>query len=148
MMYGYIDQLAADRLSRDHFVDDITSGGDPEQVRRFKGEENPETLECNGTMPQIFNEARLKLKAIAVSGEADGGALQKLSGAVLGHGYSTARDTLSVKFRVNISHRRRGNPTGPDITKDTLDQLNQTVLTRRLALGIANGQYVLLIRSS
>ena len=144
VMYGYIDQLAADRLSRDHFVDDITSGGDPEQVRRFKGEENPETLECNGTMPQIFNEARLKLKAIAVSGEADGGALQKLSGAVLGHGYSTARDTLSVKFRVNISHRRRGNPTGPDITKDTLDQLNQTVLTRRLALGIANGQYDLL----
>ena len=140
-MYGSIDPLAAHRLYHDHFVDDITSGGDTDQVRRFKGDENPETLECNGTMPQIFNGANLKLKAVAVSGEADGGALQKLSGSVLGHGYSTARDTLSVKFRVNISPRRRGNPTGPDVTVDTLDQLSQTVLTRRLALGISNGQY-------
>ena len=47
--------------------------------------------------------ANWELKAIALSGEADGAALEKLSGSVLGHGYSTEEDTLAVKFKVNIS---------------------------------------------
>ena len=90
VMFGVIDQLAAHRLVNDRFVDDIKSGGDADQVKRFKGEEDPETLTCDGTMPQIFNKANLKLKATAISGEEDGKALEKLSGSVLGHGYSTA----------------------------------------------------------
>ena len=143
VMFGVIDQLAAQRLLNDRFVDDITSGGDADQVKRFKGEEDPETLTCSGTMPQIFDKANLKLKAIAVSGEEDGKALEKLSGSVLGHGYSTERDTLTVRFKVNITPRRRGNPTGPDLTRDTLAEVDRPgfVLTRRIVLGIANGQF-------
>ena len=144
VMFGFIDQLAARRLLSDRFVDDITSGGTIEQVERFKGVEDKETLACTGTMPQIFGKANLKLKAIAVSGEPDGGALKKLSGTVLGHGYSTAEDKLTVRFRVNVSPRRRGNPTGPDVTRETLGQLDQVVMTRRIALGVANGQYDML----
>ena len=140
-MFGNIDPLAAHRLLHDHFVDDITTGGDEQQVLRFKGEEDPDTLACSGTMPQIFASANLELKAIAVSGEPDGRALEKLSSSVLGHGYSTGRDVLSVKFRVNISPRKRGKVTGPDITMDTIGKLSHAVLTRRLLLGVCNGQF-------
>ena len=112
-------------------------------MERFKGHEDSETLICDGTMPQIFNKANLKLKAIAVSGEEDGKALEKLSGSVLGHGNSTERDTLAVRFKVNVTPRKRGNPTGPDLTIDTLGEIDKPgfVLTRRIVLVIANGQF-------
>ena len=35
-------------------------------------------------------------------------------------------------------------PTGPDLTPESLAQLGNIVLTRRLVLGIANGQFDLL----
>ena len=120
VMYTSIDPLAARRLLNDRFVDDITSGGTPIEVARFKGVEDPETLRCDGTMPQILINGHLELKAISVSGEPDGKALEKLSYAVLGHGYSTEHDTLTVKFKVNVSPRKRGSPTGPDLTRETL----------------------------
>ena len=125
-------------------MDDVTSGGSIQEVKLFKGDEDPVTLACTGTMPQIFAKVNWQLKAIAVSGEPDGPALEKLSGSVLGHGYSTGRDVLSVKFRVNISPRKRGKVTGPDITRSSVGKLGQAVLTRRLLLGVCNGQFDML----
>ena len=110
----------------------------------WKGDEDPVTLACTGTMPQIFAKVNWQLKAIAVSGEPDGPALEKLSGSVLGHGHSTGRDVLSVKFRVNISPRKRGKVTGPDITRSSVGKLGQAVLTRILLLGVCNGQFDML----
>ena len=144
VLFGAIDEVAAKRLKTDHFVDDITSGGDDIQVQRFKGKEDPDTLLCDGTMPQMFGKVNWILKAIALSGEQDGAALQKLSSSVLGHGYSTGRDILTVKFRVNISPRKRRMPTGPDLTVETLGKLDQTILTRGLVLGVASGQFDML----
>ena len=143
-LFGTIDVVAARRLKTDHFVDDITSGGDSTEVLRFKGTEDPLTLLCDGTMPKMFGKANWVLKAIALSGEKDGAALEKLSGSVLGHGYSTERDILTVRFRVNISPRKRRMPTGPDLTIETLGKLDQTILTRRLVLGVASGQFDML----
>ena len=116
-MFGYIDIVASRRLFNDMFVDDVTSGGSEEEVLRFKGNEDPETLACDGTMPEILDGGSFTLKAVALTGDPDDGALQKLSGTVLGLVYSTCKDTLAVKFKVNVSPRRRGNPTGPDITR-------------------------------
>ena len=144
VLFGAIDEIAAKRLKTDHFVDDITSGGDDMQVQRFKGKEDPDTLLCDGTMPQMFGKVNWILKAIALSGEKDGAALQKLSSSVLGHGYSTERDILTVKFRVNISPRKRRMPTGPDLSVETLGRLDQTILTRRLVLGVTSGQFDML----
>ena len=115
-MFGEIDLKAAHRLYHDHFVDDVTSGGTMEEVMRFKGHEDPETQLCDGTMSQIMEKTNLVLKAIAVSGEEDGAALKKLSGTVFGLKYSTKMDTLAIPFRVNVSPRKRGAPTRPDIT--------------------------------
>ena len=144
MMFYVIDPIAAERLMRDMFVDDVTSGGDVEQVMRFKGNEDPETLACDGTMPQILDGGKFKLKAIALSLEPDGEALRKLSGSVLGHPYSTERDTLAVRFYVNVTTKRRGVPTGPDLAVETLYQLQSVTLTRRKLLGVASSQFDML----
>ena len=134
-MFGQIDLVAAHRLFHDHFVDDVTSGGSLEEVQRFKGKEDPDTLLSDGTMSQLV------LKAVAVSGEPDGAALEKLSGSVFGLKYSTEKDTLAVQFGVNVTAKRRGVPSGPDLTIETIDQLNHTVFTRRILLGVVNGQF-------
>ena len=96
-MFREVDLVAARRLLNDMFVDDVTSGGTEVEVIRFKGEEDPETYACDGTMSQILRGGGFSLKAIAVTGDPDNEALAKLSSSVLGHAYSTSKDTLAVK---------------------------------------------------
>ena len=139
-MFGYIDLVAAARIMSDHFVDDITTGGDDEEVDRFKGNEN-EDLTCNGTFSQIMAKASLKLKAIAVSGESDSTALKKLGGTVLGMRWSAEKDMLAVRFRANVTKRKRGKPTGPDLTKQDIESLVSMELTKRICLGVTAMQY-------
>lgn len=143
-MFGHVDLMAAFRLHEDHYVDDITTGGTEAEVTRFKGTEDPETLICDGTMPQIMMGANLVLKAIAVAGDPDDAAMKKLSGTVLGLKYSTERDMLTVRFRVNVTMRKRGEPTGPDIKKGEIQKLKTAVLTRRILLGVCNSQFDML----
>ena len=143
-MFSSIDPVAARRLLNDMFVDDITSGGDDMEVARFKGTEEQDTLACDGTMSQILRGGGFSLKAIALTGESDDRALAKLSSAVLGLSYSTSQDTLAVKFCVNVSPRRRGSPTAPDISVDTLDKLYSAKLTRKILLGVTNSQFDML----
>ena len=139
-MFRDIDPVAADRVKQDNFADDVVTGGNEEEVRRFKGNED-EDLRCDGTIPRIMSSASLKLKAIVVSGEDDGVALEKLGAAVLGLGLSTSKDLLYVHFRANISKRRRGKPSGPDLKKEDLARLRGSSLTMRNCLGLCNGQY-------
>ena len=51
---------------------------------RFKGVKNPETLACEGIIPELLGCGGWTIKAMAMAGEKDGLALQKLGGAVLG----------------------------------------------------------------
>ena len=140
-IFGSIDLVAAHRLNKDRFVDDIATGGTKAEVERFKGVENVDTMVCDGTMTKIMGKTHLNLKAVAISGEVDGDKLKKLGSSVLGLGFSTERDTLMVKFRANTSVKRRGSPTGPDWTRESIEGLEATVLTMRIAMGVANSQY-------
>ena len=144
-MFGDIDTMASKKLVNDRFVDDLISGGTDEQVQRFMGNEDPMTLQCDGTMPTILSKAKLYLKALACTGEKDGSKLEKLGSAVLGIHLSTEADTIAVKLHANISPRdRRGNPTGPDLSLDTLEDLKTCNITRRLFLSVTNGIHDLL----
>ena len=140
-IFGHIDLVAARRLNRDRFVDDISTGGTVAEIKRFMGTENMETLVCDGTMPRIMGSTHLVLKAIGISGELDGQKLKKLGSSVLGLGFSTERDTLMVRFRANTSVKKGKFSTGPDWNKDNIAELDTTVLTMRLAMGVANCQY-------
>ena len=139
--FGHIDLAAAHCLENDMFVDDLQTGGESEEVERFKGEENPETMQCNGTIPSILAGGGLVLKAIKLSGEPDDETLLKLGGAALGIKYSTERDELSITFRVNVSKKKRGQPTGEDLTRETVGTTGTTILSKRICLGVVNGVY-------
>ena len=143
-MFGKIDPLAAHRLERDRFVDDIVTGGTTEEVDRFFGTEDPDSLQCSGTMPQILKNGNLRFKALARSGEKDGDKLLKLGAGVLGHGYSTEHDMITIRLRVNISRRKRGVFQQPDLQIGDLESMDLSSLNRRKCLSIGNSLYDIL----
>ena len=138
---AHIDVVGSKRLKKDSFVDDINSGGKKVECVRFKGNMDPVKLSCDGTLQQILDTGGYDLKAMCMSGEPDGLALEKLGGAVLGVGWSTGQDMMEERFRVNVSVYKRGEPTGPDLTVETLDQLEQAVITKRVCLRVVSSQY-------
>ena len=140
-MFGDIDKMAGKKLVNDRFVDDLVTGGEKLEVSRYIGVEDPDTLQCSGTMPQILAAGGIKLKAMAYSGEKDGDKLKKLGSAVLGLGYSTEKDTLTVRLRANVSPKKRGSPTQEDLTVETLHLLEDCQLTRKLFLSVCNSVY-------
>ena len=111
------------------------------ECKRFKGNEDPVSLVCDGTIPQILASGGLIMKAMAMSGESDGPALHKLGETVLGMGFSTATDLLRVKFKVNVSDFKRKKPSGPDLEISNLGELDCAVLTRRKIARIVPTQF-------
>ena len=140
-LYQSVDPLAAFRLENDMFVDDLSSGGELEEVIRFKGSEDFETLACSGTMSQIMEKGGLKFKAMQMSGEPDGAKLEKLGGSVLGIGWSSHLDRFFIDLSANISKQRRGVYVGPNLTEDTLHLLDDAKLTKRICLSLTNKPY-------
>ena len=136
-----IDEVAARRIETDSFVDDVSTGGTREECQRFKGSECPGSLQCDGTIPQILGKGGFSLKAMVLSGEPDGLALHTLGAAVLGLGFSTGTDMLSVKFKVNVSLHIRGKPTEEDLTVETLHKLQVATITKRTCLRVVSSQY-------
>ena len=67
--------------------------------------------------------------------------VRKLGGAVLGIGWNTESDKFSIKLPVNISKRRRGTVTGPDLTTATLETIEGAVFTRRILLSVTMSIY-------
>ena len=133
----HIDQVATRKAKNESFVDDLSTGGSKEECLRFKGREDPHTLECDGTIPQILEAGGFKLKAMAMSGEEDGESLEKLGKAVLGLGFSTEEDTLSIKFRINIPGHLK---VDEEFTADSLGLLTDVVLTKKTCLSIVSSQ--------
>ena len=46
-----------------------------------------------------------------------------------------------MKIKLNITPKRQGSRIGPDLTPDTMDQLNSTGITKRLAVSAVNSIY-------
>ena len=136
-----IDWVAALIIELDRFVDDLPSGSDDRAViERLRGQ-ILENWQTTGTLAQKFAKGGFKLKVVACSGDKDGPMVQKLGGSVLGIPWNTETDKMSIKLTVNISKRRRGQPTGPDLTVETLASLETATLTRRIVLSITMGIY-------
>ena len=95
-MFGEIDMIAAKKIKEDSFIDDIMTGGTKDECERMKGTEDIHMSQCSGTIPQILGKGGFLVKAMAMSTEEDGKALQKLSRKVLGMAWSMATDMLEV----------------------------------------------------
>ena len=136
-----IDPVASKKIIDNSFVDDISLARSKTECLRFKGNMDPYTCLTDGSISQILKAGGFEVKAIAVSLEPDGIALEKLGRSVLGLGFSTASDLLKVHFKVNITPHKNGQTTGPDLNKSTLHQLESAVITKRVCLRIASSQY-------
>ena len=100
----------------DRFVDDLPSGSDfKEIIERLRGD-ILEDWQTTGTLAALFAKGGFRLKVVACSGDKDGPMVQKLGGAVLGIKWDTEEDKFSIPLTVNVSKRRRGVTTGPDVT--------------------------------
>ena len=60
---------------------------------------------------------------------------------MLGIKWCTETDKFSIPLTVNISYRRRGTPTGPDLTSSDIQLLEDAVLTRRICLSVTMSLY-------
>ena len=136
-----VDPQAALRLETDMFVDDLVSGGEEAEVKRFMGEVDLVSQQFSGTMPEILRKGGFRFKTMLASGEVGGDRLEKLGGAVLGTAWDSGTDMFSISLVVNVSKRRRGAPTEPDITVDTIKDLQGAVLTKRICLSVTNSPY-------
>ena len=67
--------------------------------------------------------------------------VQKLGGAVLGIKWDTEADKFSIPLTVNVSRRRRGMTTGPDVTSMSVEAIDEAVMTRRISLSITMSLY-------
>ena len=81
-----IDEEAAEKIKRDSYVDDNISGGSFEAVERMKGHKLGDGS-FSGTMTQILNLGKLKLKTIVSTGETDEDAKALIGNKVLGYGW-------------------------------------------------------------
>ena len=141
-LFGTIDPEAALKILKDRFVDDLASGGNRSQVERYMGNEDEETLQCDGTMPSILRKGGLTLKVMVPGGETNAAKREKLGNAVLGIPYDAENDRMHIVFTVNVGKKKRGVKIEADLTVDTMDsKLVAAKLSPRILLGIINSQY-------
>ena len=134
-----IDPIAADKIIKDSYVDDGVTGGTTEEVERMKGVRQ-EDGKFNGTIPRILNTGNLSTKVIVTTGETDKEVTALIGDSVLGYGWNTASDDMSMSLPVNVSKKRTKKlRSGPNLTLDSLDQLKSLKLSKRLCLSVASG---------
>jgi hypothetical protein len=127
-MFAVFDLEGAMRMEQDNYVKIDVTGGSTALMKRMKGKKQ-EDYTC--TANKILGSGGFKVKAMVASCEENGQALAKLGGAVLGLGFSTEHYLLYVKCKANISKRRRGKPTGPDLKlEDLSDQAQHWNISR------------------
>ena len=135
-----IDEEASIRIISDTYVDDGATGGDPEQVQRFRGNKGVDGR-YDGTIPQILSLGGLDIKAMMVSGEEDVEAIDKLGKKVLGIDYDVGKDEFQFPLQVQVHPKKRGVRAGKPITFENLSDLDSIKFTPRILTGLVNSFY-------
>ena len=108
------------KLLQDTYIDDGTTGGSRRQVKRMLGT-RLEDGSYSGTIPAMMKQVGLKLKTIVSSVSQDPEDLAKLSDKVLGCLYNPKEDAIGIKFVFNLSKKKKGLKTKPDLTLHDID---------------------------
>ena len=139
----HIDEEAAEKMIEDSYVDDNFSGGDPVAVNRMVGKKQPDG-NYDGTISKILDIGGFKVKEIVVEGDMDQPDENLLGNAVFGYGWNAKTGVMRLKFKLNMSKKKRGVRTEPDLTVDNLESLKTQKFTKRNLLGLTNsfGDYL------
>ena len=132
-----IDPVAAIRIRDDRYVDDMPTGGTPDEVARFKGKED-ENLRCDGTIPTILSKGSLFLKVMVSSGDSDQQKIAKLGGKILGTEWNPTSDQLFYNFTVTLVSKDKSLLP---ITTNNFSTFDHSLLTPSNLLHIINKLY-------
>ena len=134
-IYAHIDEVAAQKIKEDMYVDDIVTGS--------TNVDKVETLKVN--IKAILEKGGFHIKGFVMSGDTSEDLLSLLGtgeiGRVLGVGYDPTKDEFAVKVRINFSKKFKGARTGPDLQRDEIPAHVQEKFTRRILLAITNSIY-------
>lgn len=130
-----IDPPAAQKIMTDRYVDDLPTGGSPEEVKRMAGERSDpnDKFQTDGTLAQLLSDGNLNLKAIVTSGETDPEVINKLGKYVLGVRWNPTEDVVSIDMECS-----------PLTELLNMDNINEVSLTPKKLLGIINKPHDLL----
>ena len=135
----HIDSEAVDMILRG-YVDDGFGGGTEADVDRITGEVSVESqdptqgeeIQFHGTVPRIMKAGGFTTKYMIRDGETRPELLEKFGGQVLGLRWNTGPDQIVMQTRINVSAKVKGARTGPDLTTETVGELDTAVLTLRV----------------
>ena len=127
----------AKKVKNDIYVDDGTTGGSVDDVRRMKGLKDSEG-KFDGTISRILGEVGYNVKTIVQSGDNEDKAIRLLGESVLGYGWDAKRYLMSTRLKFNTSKKRKGLRTKPDLNTESLELFKVHPLTRRILLSLSN----------
>ena len=133
-----IDPVAAVRITENRYADDLSTGDTLVEVARFMKKES-EDFQQNGTIPQILSKGSLKLKVMVPSGKLHQTKIKLLGKTILGVGWNTSSDKLTISFSFSLLHKEEKSLTV--ITNDNFSKFDRNLLTPRNLLRIANSLY-------
>ena len=130
-----IDCEAADMLEK-AYVDDCVGGGDDDTLDRLIGRETwtDGKPHYDGTVQQMLGLGSFGVKVMVRSGETRKEVNDLLGGSVLGLPWVPAEDVIRMHLGVNLSQRKCGVRQGPELTLETIEQIDGTVMTRRVVV--------------
>ena len=117
------------------YSEDGVGGGTKQDVERLMGEHyDPETDEYvyDGTIPQIVRRGGFRIKFMMSSGETRPRILEKFDGYVLGLPWKPEDDLIAMHMGVNLSAKKQKVRLGEEVTLDTLGDIDDVLLTRRV----------------
>ena len=100
-----LDEIDANKLRRDSYVDDIHTGLCQADVSRMMGSKDINSGQFTGTISRLFNNVGLSLKTLVQSGSTDKDSNAKLSGTALGYMWEPSTDIMGDKQKFNPSKK-------------------------------------------
>ena len=134
-LYSHIDPVAAKKIEEDIYVDDLATGA----------ETKAEIEALKKSIITILGKANFKVKGCVASGDSDAAILKLLGtgelGRILGLNWNPKTDKLTVITNINISKKRKGCYTEPNLKYEEIPRILEIKLTRRIVLRIVMSCY-------
>ena len=128
--FKYVDEVAAEKIKKDIYVDDITTG-DADLSRTLRLKENIRRI--------------LYVKRFVISGDSSKERLSLLGtgeiGRILGIGWKPFDDVFVARMRINTSRKLKGVRIQADLDESQISVLAERKLTRKMLLSITNSCY-------
>ena len=118
-------------------MDDGFTGGSDDDVKRMVGEKD-ENGNYSGTISQILAIGGYKVKEIVVEGDMEQNDENLLNNTVFGYQWDAKTAQMKMKISLNMSKKRRGKRSLPDLEIKDLKDLKNFKMTKRNLLGITN----------